>query len=437
MDRASDQADGRSDPDGAAMMRLAEELYPICRSITGDGVRRTLAVLGRHIPITVSEVPTGTRVYDWTVPKEWNIRDAFIARMDGTRVVDFARHNLHVVQYSQPVDRVMAMEELRPHLHTMPDHPDWIPYRTAYSGETWGFCLTQRQLESMTDPRYRAVIDATLADGSLTYGECTLKGAREDTVLFSCHVCHPSLANDNVAGMAVATMLARHLAQTKLRLTYRFLFVPATVGSIAWLARNEASLGRVRHGLVLSCLGDAGGVTYKRSRRGDAAIDRIAAHVLRHDGGPHRIVPFVPYGYDERQYCSPGFDLPVGCLLRTPNGQYPEYHSSADNLALLRPESLAHSLDVLTRIVAVIEGDGIYRNLSPKGEPQLGRRGLYPKTGGHRAVADDQLALLWVLNLADGTHSLLDTAERADLPFARIRAAADMLERVNLLQRVC
>jgi len=431
-----DETGHRTEPDGTAMMRLAGELYPICRSITGDGVRRTLGVLKRHIPVEVTEVPTGTRVLDWTVPREWNIRGAHIARLDGTRVVDFADHNLHILQYSQPMDRVVPMAELQKHLHTMPDRPDWIPYRTSYSGETWGFCLTQRQRDAMTDASYRVVIDSTLADGHLTYGECTVPGATEDTVLLSCHVCHPSLANDNVAGMAVAAMLARHLLAARPRLTYRFLFVPATVGSITWLARNEDTLGRVKHGLVLSCLGDAGGMTYKQSRRGNAEIDRIAAHVLKHDPTPHRIAPFIPYGYDERQYCSPGFDLPVGCLLRTPNGQYPEYHSSADNLSLLRADSLAHSLDVLKRIVQVIEGDGVYRNLSPKGEPQLGRRGLYSKTGGHRSVADDQMALLWVLNQADGTHSLLDTAERADLPFARIRAAADALAGVSLLERV-
>jgi aminopeptidase-like protein len=424
------------EPDGAGMMRLAEELFPICRSITGDGVRRTLAILKRHIPIEVSEVASGTPVFDWTVPREWNIRGAHIARLDGARVVDFADNNLHILQYSQPMDREVPIEELRRHLHSLPDQPDWIPYRTSYSGETWGFCVTHRQIESLRDPSYRVVIDATLADGRLTYGECTIPGETDATVLLSCHICHPSLANDNVSGMVVATMLARRLRQQRPRHTYRFLFIPATVGSITWLARNEDKLSRIRHGLVLSCLGDAGGMTYKQSRRGNAAIDRIAAHVLKHDATPHRIAPFIPYGYDERQYCSPGLDLPVGCLLRTPNGQYPEYHSSADNLGFLRQESLLHSLDVLRRIVAVIEGEATYRNLSPKGEPQLGRRGLYSKTGGHRAVADDQMALLWVLNLADGRHSLLDTAERAGIPFAAIRDAADALIGVKLLESV-
>ena len=421
---------------GIEMMRLAKELFPICRSITGDGVRRSLEILGRHVPLDLTEVPSGTQVFDWTVPREWNIRGAHIARLDGTRVLDFAANNLHIMQYSAPMDAVVRLEELRRHLHALPDHPDWIPYRTSYYNENWGFCLAQSQLESLTDPSYRVVIDSSLKAGSLTYGECVIRGEREEEILLSCHICHPSLANDNLSGIVVATMLARHLQQIQCRYTYRFLFIPGTIGSITWLARNEGRVAKITHGLVLSCLGDAGGMTYKQSRRSDAAIDRIAAHVLRHDSVPHRIAPFVPYGYDERQYCSPGFDLPVGCLMRTPNGEYPEYHSSADNLSLLRPESLVHSLGVLQRVVAVIEGEATYRSLNAKGEPQLGRRGLYAAMGGQRAAGYDQLALLWVMNLADGCYSLLDTAERAGMPFATIRAAADALARVGLVEPI-
>jgi aminopeptidase-like protein len=416
------------------MMALAEELYPICRSITGKGARQTLAILQRYLPIKVNEVPSGTAVLDWTVQREWNIRDAYIARQDGTRVVDFRASNLHVVQYSRPIDALMPLAELRPYLHTLPDQPDWVPYRTSYYAENWGFCLTHRQLSSLTDGLYRVVIDADLEPGHLTYGELAIPGESDDTVLFSCHICHPSLANDNLSGIAVATMLARHIATLRRRYSYSFLFIPGTIGSLTWLARNEGKIARITHGLVLSCLGDAGGMTYKQSRRGNAAIDRIVAHVLRHDEAPHRIRPFIPYGYDERQYCSPGFDLPVGCLMRTPNGEYPEYHSSADNLSLLRPESLAHSLAVLQQIMAVIEGDGVYRSRNPKGEPQLGRRGLYATMGGQRAASYNQMALLWVLSLADGRHSLLDTAERAGLPFAAIRAAADALLGADLLE---
>jgi aminopeptidase-like protein len=418
------------------MMALVEELFPICRSITGDGVRRTLAILGRYIPLELNEVPSGTSVLDWTVPREWNIRDAYIERQDGTRVVDLAVNNLHVVQYSRPIDATMSLAELRPHLHTLPDQPDWIPYRTSYYAESWGFCLTDRQLSTLADEVYRVVIDSDLAAGHLSYAELLIPGATDNTVLFSCHICHPSLANDNLSGIAVATMLARHVQTLRPRHTYRFLFIPGTIGSLTWLARNEDKVERIVHGLVLSCLGDAGGMTYKQSRRGNAAIDRIVAHVLHHDEVPHRIIPFVPYGYDERQYCSPGFDLPVGCLMRTPNGEYPEYHSSADNLSLLRKESLTHSLAVLQRIVAIMEGDAVYRSRNAKGEPQLGRRGLYTTMGGQRKASCDQMALLWVLNLADGYHSLLDIAERAGIPFAKIRMAADALVAAELLEPI-
>src|SRR5271163_1827479 len=418
------------------MMPLIEELFPICRSITGPGVRQTLEILQRYIPLEVYEVPSGTAVLDWTVPREWNIRDAYIARADGTHVVDFAANNLHVLQYSRPIDATISLAELRPHLHTLPDQPDWIPYRTSYYSENWGFCLTDRQLSSLVDGVYRVVIDADLRPGHLSYGKLLITGETDDTVLFSCHICHPSLANDNLSGIAVATMLARHVQTLRPRYSYRFLFIPGTIGSLTWLARNEHNVGHIVHGLVLSCLGDAGGITYKQSRRGNASIDRIVAHVLRHDGVPYRVTPFVPYGYDERQYCSPGFDLPVGCLMRTPNGEYPEYHSSADNLSLLRPESLAHSLAVLLRIVAVIEGDAVYRSRNPKGEPQLGRRGLYAKMGGQRAASYNQMALLWVLNLADGHHSLLDMGERAGVPFVTVRAAADALVAAELLDPI-
>jgi aminopeptidase-like protein len=425
-----------SDDQKKAMIKLARELFPICRSITGDGVRHTLAILQRFIPLEVVEVPSGTPVLDWTVPPEWNIRDAYIARDDGTHIVDFASSNLHIVQYSRPIDAVMPLAELRPHLHSLPDRPDWIPYRTSYYSENWGFCLSHDQLSGLADGLYQVVIDSDLTPGHLTYGELLIPGKTDDTVLFSCHICHPSLANDNLSGVAVATMLARHIQTLHPRYSYRFLFIPGTIGSLTWLARNEDKVGRITHGLVLSCLGDTGGMTYKQSRRADAAIDRIVAHVLRHGEVPHRIRPFVPYGYDERQYCSPGFDLPVGCLMRTPNGEYPEYHSSADNLSLLRPESLAHSLAVLRRIVAVIEGDAVYRNPNPKGEPQLGRRGLYATMGGQRVADYDQMALLWVLNLADGDYSLLDMAERAGLPFPTVRAAADALLGADLLDPI-
>jgi aminopeptidase-like protein len=428
---------GASDDPAAAMTRLIEALYPICRSITGDGLRRSLGLIADEIPLRLTEVPSGTPVFDWTVPREWNVRQAYIATLDGRRVVDFAVSNLHILQYSVPVDRIVERDELRRHLHTLPETPDWIPYRTSYYSENWGFCLSQRQAERLTDERYRVVIDTTLTPGHLTYGEFVLPGVQAEEVLISCHSCHPSLANDNLSGIAVAVMLARRLmARQHRRLTYRFLFIPGTIGSLAWLAANEARVPLVTHGLVLSCLGDSAPFTYKQSRRGDAAIDRITAHVLQASGEPYRLQPFIPYGYDERQYCSPGFDMPVGCLMRSPNGTFPEYHTSADNLGFITPAALTGALETLTRIVDVIEGDATYLNLSPKGEPQLGKRGLYRPIGGQKEAGGfDQMALLWVLNLADGKHSLLDTAERAGMPFAVIRAAAAALVEAGLLAR--
>jgi aminopeptidase-like protein len=419
-------------PHGAAMHALVARLYPICRSITGDGVRETLRILQEQAPIEIREVPTGTPVFDWTVPQEWNVRDAWVKDSRGERIIDFRAHNLHVLNYSTPVEGTFSLAELRPHLHSDPAHPDRIPYRTSYYQANWGFCLPHAQAQALPEDRYEVRIDATLADGSLTYGECFVPGRDEGAgeVLVSTHVCHPSLANDNLSGIAVAVALIGRLREAPPRLGYRFLFIPGTIGSITWLALNEARLGAIRHGLVLANLGDPGRLHYKRSRRG-AFVDRAAAHVLgRRDG---RVLDFVPYGYDERQYCSPGIDLPVGCLSRTPWGRFPEYHTSADDLDFVRPEALADSLDALAGIVAVLERDRTWRNLAPKGEPQLGRRGLYDAIGGRSDAQARQMAMLWVLNLSDGTHGLLDIAERAGLDFALVADAAETLAEHGLL----
>ena len=420
---------------GAELYAFASALYPLHRSLTGHGVRATLAMIGERAPLAIHEVPSGTAVLDWTVPPEWNVREAWIKDERGTTIVDVRRHPLHLVGYSVPVRLRLPLAELKPHLHTLPEHPDWIPFRTTYWDEQWGFCLPHRVLETLPDGDYDVLIDATRAPGQLTYGECFLPGAEADEVLISCHVCHPALANDNCAGIAVATFLAARLAERPRRYGYRFVFVPGTIGAIAWLARSPEAVARIRHGLVLTCLGDAGDPTYKRSRRGDAEIDRMSAHVLRASGRAHTLVDFEPWGYDERQYCSPGFDLPVGCLMRTPHGCFPEYHTSADDLAFIRPEALADSLAVLETIVAGLEANRTYRNRNPKGEPQLGRRGLFDAVGGRRRAEDD-MALLWVLNLSDGAHSLLDVAERAGLPLAAIAAAAARLVAHDLLDEV-
>jgi aminopeptidase-like protein len=413
---------------GRAMHALAAELYPICRSITGDGLRQTLDLIARHVPLQKFEVPSGTEVFDWTVPREWNIRDAYIKDQSGRRVVDFRACNLHVLNYSTPIHRTMPLAELRAHLFTVPGRPTWIPYRTSYYKDAWGFCLSEAQLAAMADGDYEVMIDSSLSDGSLSYGECVLpgEGANAGEVLISCHVCHPSLANDNLSGLSVAVFLAQRLLERKRRYTYRFLFIPATIGAITWLAVNREQTSRIEHGIVLTCLGDAGAFHYKKSRR-VAEVDRVAAHVLRASGHAHEIRDFMPYGYDERQFCSPGFDLAVGCLSRSVWGEFPEYHTSADNLEFVTPAALEQSLDVVSAMVDVLEANRHYVNTSPFGEPALGRRGLYRSVGGP-GVGDENLARLWVLNQADGQHSLLDIAERAGMPFSLIeRSARDLV----------
>lgn len=417
---------------GRDLHSFAANLYPICRSITGGGIRRTLAVIQERIPLRMHEVPTGTQVFDWTVPKEWNIRDAYIKAPNGKRVVDFQQSNLHVMNYSIPVHATLPLSELRPHLLTIADHPDVIPYRTSYYKEDWGFCLSHNQMLELDDGDYDVCIDSTLEDGHLTYAECYLAGRSSDEVLISCHACHPSLANDNLSGLTVSTFLAEHLSGRDLRYSYRFLFIPGTIGAITWLAYNRETIGCIRHGLVLTCVGDAGGFHYKKSRRDDAEIDRAVACVLRDCGEPFEILNFSPYGYDERQYCSPGFNLPVGCLMRSVWGTFPEYHTSADNLDFIQPASLAGSLHACVAIVDVLEENRRYVNQNPYCEPQLGRRNLYGAAGGETSRSEID-ARLWVLNFSDGGHSLLDIAERSGIPFSAICEAAQCLSQAGLL----
>jgi aminopeptidase-like protein len=421
---------------GERMHALATRLYPICRSITGQGVRDSLEIIREYIPLQIREVASGTSAFDWVVPKEWHIRDAYVANADGERVIDFRRHNLHVVQYSGPVRTWMTLDQLRPRLHTLSEHPDWIPYRTSfYTEDSWGFCLTQRQLDRMVPGEYQVVIDASLQDGSLTYGEMFLPGQSDDEVFFHTHICHPSLANDNLSGMVVATFLASRLTAASRRYSYRFVFLPGTIGPLAWLALNEERTKRIRHGLVLTGVGDSGALTYKRSRQGNASIDRAMQHLLTHDSGGGSVRDFDPYGYAERQYCSPGFNLPVGVLMRTPHGTYPQYHTSGDDLEFLKASSLEHTLEITSELVHLLETNRTCRNLSPKGEPQLGKRGLYGAMGGG-GVAQQQMAMLWVLNLADGSHSLLDIASRAALPYRAVERAAADLEKADLLESI-
>jgi aminopeptidase-like protein len=415
---------------GHALHDLMGELFAVPRSLTGDGVRRTLAVLGREIPLEIVETPSGTPVFDWVVPREWNLRAAWIEGPDGRRVLDVADSTLHVLGYSVAVDAVLPLDELRRHVFTHPQDPELIPYRTSYWEEQWGFCMSRRQLESLEDGNYRVVIDSSLTDGSLTSGEVTIPGATENEFLLSTHVCHPALANDNLSGIVVLWALARTLGEQRLTHTYRLLWSPGTLGPLCWLSRNLGTLDRVRHGLVISCVGDPGPLRYKRSRRGDTPVDRAAEFLLAHEPGSI-VGDWQPSGGDERQFCSPGFDLPVGTLSRTPHGLFPEYHSSADDLGLVTPEALASSFWTSLRIIDLVETNVRYRNLSPYGEPQLGKRGLY------QSVPDGtrpEEALLWVLSLSDGATDLLWIAERSGLSFEAVRHAAASLAEHGLLE---
>lgn len=420
---------------GRAIYTLIAELYPICRSITGDGIRQTLRSLEPYIPLTLHEVPSGTRVFDWTVPREWNIRDAWVKNSRGERVIDFRESNLHVVNYSVPIHRKMSLEELRPHLFTLPDHPDWIPYRTSYYKESWGFCLSHRRFLHLGEGEYEVCIDASLKDGHLTYGEYYVAGETIDEVLVSAHACHPSLANEALSGIAIAAFLARHLSTTRNRYSYRFIFIPATIGSITWLCLNEDNLFRVKHGLVLTSGGDTGALAYKRSRQGNAEIDRVVAYVLNRRAPDAQVTDFSPYGYDERQFCSPGFNLPVGRLCRKVHGTYPEYHTSADNLDFVAPESLADTMRTCLEIFSTLEKNRTYVNVNPRCEPQLSKRGLYRTIGGQHSGAElNEMAVLWVLNFSDGAHTLLDIAEKSGIDFDQVHRAACALRQCGLLE---
>lgn len=423
-----------TDRTGADMLAFAAQLYPICRSITGAGVRTTLDLISRRLPLQITAVPSGTSVFDWEVPDEWNIEGAWIRDPDGRKVVDFSDHNLHVVSYSEPVRRVLDRAGLDRHLHSLPAHPAWIPYRTSYYRRTWGFCLPHEQREALVDrDGYEICVDSRLEPGVLNLGECVIPGERSEEIVLYTHTCHPSLANDNTSGMAVATWLGQWLASRPRRFTWRLVFGPGTIGSLCWLKLNEPNLGRIRHGLVTCLLGDSQPLTYKRSRRGDRRIDQVVTAALGQAALPLRVMDFEPYGYDERQFCSPGFDLPFGRLTRAVNSGYPGYHSSADDLSNLSAASLAESLHALQQIVEALESDVRYVNLLPKGEPRLGKRGLYGGTGGG-SPAERERAFLWLLNQSDGRTPVFDVAMKSGLPATLLRDCAAELERAGLLE---
>ena len=410
-----------------------ERLYPITRSITGDGVRETLGVLGEHVEIDVNEIPTGTEILDWTVPNEWNVREAWVKGPSGEKVVDMADLNLHVMGYSTPVSAVMRLEVLQEHLHSLLDRPTLVPFVASYFAEAWGFCLSHEQREGLADGEYEVYIDSTLVPGSLTYGEHVIAGETDHEIIISAHCDHPALANENVSGMVAGVAIAQRLAALgRPRHTIRFIFAPATIGAIAWLSRNQERVDRIAGGLTLTSLADGAPLRYKRTAAADTTIDRVAGSVLASSGVDHEFIDFYPFGYDERQYNSPGFGLAVGSFMRAIHGQTSEYHTSGDNLDLVDDEQLTEAIDVITEVIAEMDATRSYVNQAPFGEPQLGKRGIYDAVGG-KNIPDLQLALLWVLNMSDGSHDLVAIAERSGLPSETIEAASDLLLEHDLI----
>lgn len=421
---------------GLEIFKLIEELYPICRSITGNGVRSTLEIIKKHIPITVHEVASGTQVLDWVIPEEWNVVDAFVKDEQGIKVIDFKKSNLHLLNYSSPIHKFLQLDELKEHLYFLPDHPEWIPYVTSYYQKNWGFCLSYDDYNKLTDGIYEVFIDTSFKAGNLTYGEFLIKGQSEKEVVISCYLCHPSLCNDSLTGVAIAAFLAKHLKSRKHYYSYRFLFIPETIGSITWLHFNEDKLGKIEHGLIATCLGDNGAMTYKKSRQGNAKIDKVVEKVLIDSGNPYNIIEFDPSdGSDDRQYCSTGFNLPFGTLMRTKYGCFPEYHTSADNLDFIKPDYLGQSLKYYIDILYYLEKDDKYLNIYPKGEPNMGKRNLY-RSVNKSEVKNSQAVIFWVLNFSDGQHSLLDISYRSGFSFREICNGAKILCEAGLIQKI-
>lgn len=420
---------------GCGMYDLVAQLFPICRSITGNGVRQTLEIIKGHIPLETHEVPTGTQAFDWTVPREWNIRDAYVLDPGGQKVIDFQKNNLHVVGYSTPVDRTVTLAELQEHLHSLPERLDAIPYVTSYYEERWGFCLADIQRNMMSEGEYRVVIDSELKEGHLTYGELVIPGSSSQEVFLSTYVCHPSMANNELSGPAVTTWLAKWIAGAPRRYTYRLVFIPETIGSLVYLSRNLEHLREhVIAGFNITCVGDDRAYSFLPTRNGGTLADRVALNVLQGAHPDFKASSFLERGSDERQYCSPGVDLPVVSVMRSKYGCYPEYHTSLDNLELVSPQGLQGAFDVLSDCIEVIEKNSIYQTTC-LGEPQLGRRGLYP-TLSTRTSYSSVRTIMDVLAYADGSNDLLDISERIGVPVLNLLPVVDKLVEAGLLSRL-
>jgi aminopeptidase-like protein len=441
------------------LFSLMQELFPICRSITGNGVRKTIKILKKEIDLKIVNVPSGTKVFDWKVPFEWNIKDAYVKNSKGERVIDFKKSNLHILNYSTPIKKTISNKNLKKHLHTLPEKPNSIPYVTSYYKKNWGFCVAHDTLKSFDEDRYFVHIDSTLKPGSLTYGEFFIKGQTKNEILISTYICHPSLCNDNLSGIVVTTILAKLLSKTDTYFSYRFLFIPETIGAITWLSKNQKNLSQIKSGLVVTCVGGNGGFTYKKTRDNDSEIDKISIDVLKHTRKKFETRDFFPYGSDERQYSSPGIDLPIGVLMRTPYYEFKEYHTADDNLNSIKKFALNDSLIMLLKIILQIEKkkpsfnrnqknetsklkSEIYQNLNPYCEPQLGRRKLYRNISKSRLVDKKnsenmvELSICWVLNFSDGLHSLKEISQKSNLPLKLLRKTAKLLIEKKLLKKI-
>lgn len=415
-----------------------DRLWPICRSLTGDGVRESLKILSEIVPLQMHEVPSGTNVFDWTVPDEWNISEAYIITPDGKKICDFKQNNLHVVSYSEPVDRKMSFEELDKHLHSLPGQPDAVPYLTSYYKRTWGFCISHRDREALPrEGQYTVCISSSLKKGSLTYADCILKGETEREIFISTYVCHPSMANNELSGPLVAAFLYRELAALpKRRFTYRFVFIPETIGAIAYLAKfGEAMRPNIEAGYVVTCIGDNGAFTYKRSKDATRNVDRIAEHVLRYSEEAYSVIDFAIGGSDERQYCSPGFNFPVGSLMRTMYQRFPEYHTSLDNKSFISFDAMAGSVEMYLQICRTHELNRKYLGTVLHGEPQLGKRNLYPQTGGQKTRAEQLSMMLHLLTWVDGTKDLVEIAERFGKNALSFEPVIQQLNEAGLLKQ--
>ena len=425
---------------GQRMYDLAARLFPICRSITGKGVRQTLQILSgvlaeEGVELAAHEIPSGTPVFDWTIPKEWVIREAYIEDASGNRVIDMAENNLHVMGYSAPVDKWVNLEELKAHIFTQPDQPDVIPYVTSYYKERYGFCMSEHQKNALPEGRYHMYMDSELIDGSLTYGEVILPGESREEVFFSTYICHPSMADNECSGPALLLELLRFLSSMgRRKYTYRCIFIPETIGSITYLSKNLAHMKKhLIAGFNLSCVGDDRDYSIVESRYGDTLADRALKNVLKHRG-PYSTYSFLDRGSDERQYNAPGVDLPVVCFCRSKFGEYPEYHTSADNMELVSPSGFQGSYEVMTQVVRAIEYNANYR-INVLCEPQLGKRGLYP-TVSQKGSYDAVKAMTDFIAYADGRNDLLGISERIGVPVCRLIEIVKKLRGNHLLEVV-